>query len=139
MSEFEHDLEVFELFAELGEGIEFAADVVGFGDDLLGGFLVVPESFGETFRSVATRTAVFTVAASAALLLGSAGMGILVLRHVVLWVAGHSYDEAKKSVDLMDRADKLEEQATVGPGVFDRPVSYTDHRSANVLHSSLVN
>ena len=41
--EFEHHLQIFDALVELRERIDFPSDVVGFGDDLLRGFLVVPE------------------------------------------------------------------------------------------------
>ena len=48
--EFEHDLQILDLFAEARERIEFAANVVGLVDDFLRGFLVVPESFAGHLR-----------------------------------------------------------------------------------------
>ena len=48
--EFEHDLQVFHLFGEAREGIEFAANIVGLIDDFLRGLLVVPESFAGHLR-----------------------------------------------------------------------------------------
>jgi hypothetical protein len=45
LREFQHHLQVIGLFAKTRERIKLAADVVGLVDDLLGGFLVVPESF----------------------------------------------------------------------------------------------
>jgi hypothetical protein len=43
LREFEHDLQIFDALVELRERLDFALDVVGFGDDFLRGFLIVPK------------------------------------------------------------------------------------------------
>jgi hypothetical protein len=42
--QFQHHLQIIDLFPKPAEGIEFAPDIIGFVDHFLGRFLVIPET-----------------------------------------------------------------------------------------------